>query len=239
MEREVADRNNREGMMGWLNPRRYGWERVSYWLQRLTGVGLLAYFIAHIYETSQIAGGPALWEAFLELTQTTLGHVILIVVIGMCVYHSANGIRLIFAHGGKGQSQCYMGHLCSLEANNEKMTMLRESQIMKIHYITGVAAIFVVAVHIMMRIAIMPYGMSLEYENVIANYQNIPYIVLLESILVLVSIHGFNGLRVILLELRQSKKWEDGVTILTIAAMIALIAYGTRTIILANGLGVE
>jgi succinate dehydrogenase / fumarate reductase cytochrome b subunit len=86
MEKEVADRNNREGMMGWLNPRRYGWERVSYWLQRLTGVGLLAYFIAHIYETSQIAGGPALWEAFLELTQTTLGHIILIVVIGMCVY---------------------------------------------------------------------------------------------------------------------------------------------------------
>src|SRR5215218_8512671 len=59
MEREVADRNNREGMMGWLNPRRYGWERVSYWLQRLTGVGLLAYFIAHIYET------PDRWRACL------------------------------------------------------------------------------------------------------------------------------------------------------------------------------
>ena len=116
------------------------------------------------------------------------------------------------------RSQCYMDHLCSLEANNKKMALLRESQIMKIHYITGVAAIFVVAVHIMMRIAIMPYGMSLEYENVIANYQNIPYIVLLESILVLVAIHGFNGLRVILLELRQSKKWEDGVTVLTIGS---------------------
>lgn len=117
------------------------------------------------------------------------------------------------------------------------MTMLRESQIMKIHYVTGIAAIFVVAVHIMMRIAIMPYSMSLEYENLIANYQNIPYIALLESILVLVSIHGFNGLRIILLELRQTKRWEDGVTVMTIAAMIALIAYGTRTIIIANGLG--
>ena len=130
-----------------------------------------------------------------------------------------------------------MEHLCFLEANHKKMTMLRESQIMKIHYITGVAAIFVVAVHILMRIVFMPFGMSLQYENVIANYQSIPYIVLLESILVLVSIHGFNGLRVILLELRQSKKWEDGVTVLTIAAMIALIAYGTRTVIIANGLG--
>lgn len=117
------------------------------------------------------------------------------------------------------------------------MAMLRESQIMKIHYITGVAALFVVAVHIMMRL-IMPYSLSLEYENVIANYQNIPYALLLESILVLIAIHGFNGLRVILLELRQSKAWEDGVTILTIAAMMGVVAYGTRTIIVANGLGV-
>jgi succinate dehydrogenase / fumarate reductase membrane anchor subunit len=118
------------------------------------------------------------------------------------------------------------------------MAMLRESQIMKIHYITGIAALFVVAVHIMMRL-IMPYSLSLEYENVIANYRNIPYVVLLESILVLIAIHGFNGLRVILLELRQGKAWEDGVTILTIAVMMAVVAYGTRTIIVANGLGFE
>jgi succinate dehydrogenase / fumarate reductase, membrane anchor subunit len=118
------------------------------------------------------------------------------------------------------------------------MTMLRESQIMKIHYITGIAALFVVAVHIMMRL-IMPYNMSLEFENVIANYHNLPYAVLLESILVLIAIHGFNGLRIILLELRQSKAWEDGVTILTIAAMMGVVAYGTRTIIVANGLGFE
>ena len=116
--------------------------------------------------------------------------------------------------------------------------MLRESQIMKIHYITGIAAIFVVAIHILMRL-IIPYGLSLQYENVIANYHNIPYVVLLESILVLLAIHGFNGLRVILLELRQSKSWEVGVTIMTIAAMIAFVAYGTRTIIVANGLGFQ
>jgi succinate dehydrogenase / fumarate reductase membrane anchor subunit len=56
---------------------------------------------------------------------------------------------------------------------------------------------------------------------------------------VLIAIHGFNGLRVILLELRQSKAWEDGVTILTIAAMMGVIAYGTRTIIVVNGMGFE
>lgn len=107
---------------------------------------------------------------------------------------------------------------------------------MKIHYITGIGALFVVAVHIIMRL-IMPFSMSLEYENVIANYQNIAYAVLLESILVLIAIHGFNGLRIILLELRQNIAWENGVTIFTLVAMIAIIAYGTRTIITANGLG--
>ena len=116
------------------------------------------------------------------------------------------------------------------------MAMLRESQIMKIHYVTAIGALIVVAVHIMMRL-IMPFSMSLEYENVVENYHNFPYALLLESILILIAIHGFNGLRVILLELRQGKKWEDGVTILTIVAMMGVVAYGTRTILMAQGLG--
>jgi succinate dehydrogenase / fumarate reductase membrane anchor subunit len=116
--------------------------------------------------------------------------------------------------------------------------LLHESQIMKIHYITAIAALFVVAVHILMRL-IMPYSMSLQYENVVVNYHNIAYALLLESILVLIAIHGFNGLRVILLEFRQNKIWENGITIFTITAMIAIIAYGTRTIIIANQLGLE
>jgi succinate dehydrogenase / fumarate reductase cytochrome b subunit len=71
-------------------------------LQRLTGVGLLAYFIGHIYETSNLTGGINAWNAMMELTQTPLGHMVLILVIGMSTFHSANGIRLIFTHGGKG-----------------------------------------------------------------------------------------------------------------------------------------
>lgn len=107
---------------------------------------------------------------------------------------------------------------------------------MKIHYITGILALFVVAVHILMRL-VVPYSSSLEYAHVVANYHNIFYAILLESILVLISIHGFNGVRVILLELRQSKIWENSVTITTIITMIVLVSFGTRTIILANGLG--
>jgi succinate dehydrogenase membrane anchor subunit len=114
------------------------------------------------------------------------------------------------------------------------MSLLKESQIMKIHYLTGIGALFTVAVHIMFRI-IVPFEQSLSFHNIIMNYHNIPYVVILESILILVSIHGFNGLRVILLELRQNTKWENAVTIFTIVAMIGIVVYGTRTIIIANG----
>ena len=118
------------------------------------------------------------------------------------------------------------------------ITILRESQIMKIHYFTGVGALFVVAIHIMMRL-IMPFNMSLEFENVILNYKNIFYALLLESILILIAIHGFNGLRVILLEIRQTLMWERAVNIIVIVGMIGIIAYGTRTIIIANGLSLD
>jgi succinate dehydrogenase / fumarate reductase cytochrome b subunit len=93
---------NKEGIKGMANPGRYGIERVSYWLMRITGLGLLAYLIGHIYETSSILNGKSVWDSMLQLTQTTQGHVILTLVIGMCVFHTANGIRLMLGHGGIG-----------------------------------------------------------------------------------------------------------------------------------------
>ncbi|RZD37184.1 MAG: succinate dehydrogenase [Thaumarchaeota archaeon] len=82
---------HREGIKGMANPGRYGIERIAYLLMRLSGLGLLGYFIAHIYETSNILRG-----------RTTEGHIFLALVIGMCVFHTGNGIRIMLGHGGVG-----------------------------------------------------------------------------------------------------------------------------------------
>ncbi|MEM3064118.1 MAG: succinate dehydrogenase [Candidatus Nitrosotenuis sp.] len=111
---------------------------------------------------------------------------------------------------------------------------MRESVIMKIHYGTALGAVVLVAVHVLFRITMMPYYESLEYENVVANYQFIPYAIMLELILILLSVHGFNGLRVILLELRQGRSYEKAVTYGCLAAMAGLIAYGSRTILMTS-----
>ena len=93
---------NKEGIGGMANPRRYGIERVAYLLMRLSGLGLLAYFVAHIYETSNILRGQVGWDELMEMTATTEGHAILAIVIGMCVFHTVNGVRVMLGHGGVG-----------------------------------------------------------------------------------------------------------------------------------------
>ncbi len=99
---KTAADGNRAGVGGMINPGRYGIERVAYWLMRLSGLGLLAYFIGHIYETSSILQGKMGWDEFLAITQTTEGHILLAIVIGMCVFHTVNGIRVMLGHGGVG-----------------------------------------------------------------------------------------------------------------------------------------
>ena len=113
---------------------------------------------------------------------------------------------------------------------------MRESIIMKIHYGTALGAVALVAVHILFRMT-QNFSDSLQYQNVIANYHFLPYALMLEVILILLSVHGFNGLRVILLELKQGVAYERAINYGSIVAMVILVAYGSRTILMA-GMGI-
>ena len=137
---------NKEGIKGMANPTRYGIERVAYWLMRLTGLGLLAYFVAHIYETSMILKGSVGWQEVLELTQTTEGHIILTLVIGMCVFHTVNGIRVMLGHGGVGVGR----------PTRPDYPYISQSQNYR-HKITIYSAIVLAAIAMMYGLAVM-YG---------------------------------------------------------------------------------
>ncbi len=135
---------NKEGIKGMANPTRYGIERVAYWLMRLTGLGLLAYFVAHIYETSMILKGSVGWQEVLELTQTIEGHIILTIVIGMCVFHTVNGIRVMLGHGGVGVGR----------PTRPDYPYIPQSQNYK-HKITIYSAIVLAAIAMMYGLAVM------------------------------------------------------------------------------------
>lgn len=96
----TAKAENRLGLIGWLNPIHYNVERWAYVLQRVTGIGILAYFLGHMVETGTIAGGPEAWRDTLTLTQNPGGHVILLLLILALGFHGLNGIRLILTEFG-------------------------------------------------------------------------------------------------------------------------------------------
>lgn len=110
---------------------------------------------------------------------------------------------------------------------------MRESRLMLIQYATAVAAVGLVSVHLIMQGVIYPYATAISFSNILSIYRNGFYAVFLEALLVVVLVHGFNGVRIILQELRQTKPWTMWVDAGTILAILVTVAYGTRTVILA------
>jgi succinate dehydrogenase / fumarate reductase membrane anchor subunit len=110
---------------------------------------------------------------------------------------------------------------------------MRESRLMLVQYVTAVVAVLLVAVHLIMQGVLYPYSTAISFGNILSIYRNGFYAVFLETLLVVVLVHGFNGIRIILHEWKQSAPWSRWVDAGTVLAIAVSVAYGTRTVILA------
>lgn len=92
-------RNQRfgSGLIASLDPRGYNIERWGYAVHRATGVILVGYLMAHIFETFQLTGGAGAWANTMNALHSLgpLEMVGLWIVAGSALYHGGNGIRLI------------------------------------------------------------------------------------------------------------------------------------------------
>lgn len=102
----------KRALFGWFYPVKYNLEKWAYALQRISGIAVTAYFLAHIVETGNVVGGLDVWNVpsssyaqdvwtatfhFLDNPMFDIG----LVVIGfMLAYHTVNGIRLTFTEFG-------------------------------------------------------------------------------------------------------------------------------------------
>ena len=110
---------------------------------------------------------------------------------------------------------------------------MKESKLMLIQYGTAVAAVALVSVHLLMQGVLVPYSNAISFGTILSIYQSWGYALFLEALLVGVLVHGFNGIRIILHEWRQTKPWGTWVDIGVVLAIIGSVGYGTRTIVLA------
>ena len=96
---EIRRHSNRLGLWGWLGGGRWGVERYAYILHRITGLGILLYFLMHILVTSLRAKGIYLWEPG-ELLYGTIFKIGEFLVFAAFAFHAFNGTRLILVELG-------------------------------------------------------------------------------------------------------------------------------------------
>jgi succinate dehydrogenase / fumarate reductase cytochrome b subunit len=68
---------------------------VAWTLHRLTGLGILAFFLAHVVDTSLIGWAPAVYDAAIALYRGTLFRIGEILLFGAVLYHAVNGLRIV------------------------------------------------------------------------------------------------------------------------------------------------
>ncbi|MBW1973510.1 MAG: hypothetical protein JRI44_11860 [Deltaproteobacteria bacterium] len=96
----ISKPENRLGIVGWFYAGSFSFERYAYILHRITGLGILLYFLLHIFGSSARISGQSSWESLMHF----LGKPIFVageylVFIAFC-FHAMNGIRLILGELG-------------------------------------------------------------------------------------------------------------------------------------------
>ena len=92
--------SNRLGILGWLGGGSWGIERLLYFLHRVTGIGILFYFLLHIFVTTSRAFGQARWESIMSGFESPIFKLGEFLVFAAFAFHAFNGIRLILIELG-------------------------------------------------------------------------------------------------------------------------------------------
>jgi len=96
---------NKLGVGGWAFRGRWGVDRYLYTLHRITGIGLLAYFLIHIIVTTSRAFGVEAWDRIMGIfAESWIGYGEYLVFLAFA-FHAFNGLRLVIIElfGGVGK----------------------------------------------------------------------------------------------------------------------------------------
>jgi len=85
---------NKLGVRGWVGGGRWGYERYLYILHRISGLGLLTYFLLHIYVTSARINGARSWAAAMAKVDHPVFAIGEYLVFAAFAFHAINGVRL-------------------------------------------------------------------------------------------------------------------------------------------------
>lgn len=76
---------------------------ASYWgfvLNRVAGLGLVLYLILHMVALSQLLGGEAGWDSFIDLTTSPVFLTLDVILLAGVIGHGLNGLRVALVGSG-------------------------------------------------------------------------------------------------------------------------------------------
>ena len=84
---------------------------LSFYLHRVTGIGVFVFLLAHIIDTMFIGWGPDAYNAMVKLYTHPAARVGEVVLAAALIYHALNGVRVIlidfWSAGVKYQRQMF------------------------------------------------------------------------------------------------------------------------------------
>ena len=95
--------NNKLGVKGWITggSSRFGPDRYAYTLHRISGLGILAYFLMHIFVTGSRLHGEGAWNAAMSNFHHPIFKLGEFFVYLAFAFHAINGIRLVVVELGQ------------------------------------------------------------------------------------------------------------------------------------------
>jgi len=110
--------------------------------------------------------------------------------------------------------------------------VVKESTLHYLLYVTAALLAVFLTIHVLTHVpgVFFPsYSESVQYESVKDTYGNLGWALLI--LLFIAAIHGLTGLRGILLELGQSRRWERTVDFLVFFLGVYIIGIGMYTLL--------
>lgn len=92
----------RSPLKTWFDVRKRSTGSFAFALNRLTGIGLIAYLLLHLVVLSLLLKGEQGWDAFIALARSPLFLMLEVILIFGVLYHGLNGIRVALVGMGIG-----------------------------------------------------------------------------------------------------------------------------------------
>jgi succinate dehydrogenase / fumarate reductase, cytochrome b subunit len=88
--------------ISWMDIRGRGWGMFAFVVNRVTGIGLVAYLLLHFAFLTMLAAGAGTWELFVTIAKSPLFLMFDLVLFAGLLLHGLNGIRLALIGFGIG-----------------------------------------------------------------------------------------------------------------------------------------